>query len=308
MEQGELGYISRFHEQNSRGPYAWLRGLCSGLLLFAFIVTVADDLLAQGGVPAGAQTTAVNFNIVPQPLGTALNAFAETTGWQVNVPTELITGRTSPGISGSHQPEEALQMLLAGTGITYRRTDSNAVTLVPDNAVPGAVLPSNNEGQIATQEPVSKPFDATEPKPIKVPEVVVKDVRNRKDSYTVDDSETAMRMPVPIHDTPRAVEVVTRQVMEDQRVIRFDQALRNVSGVSQISTQGGRAGSFMIRGFRSEVNVFKNGFRDDDVFGTTTTRDIINLERIEVVKGPPSYLYGRSDPGGGSSTKSQNRR
>lgn len=54
----------------------------------------------------------------------------------------------------------------------------------------------------------------------------------------------------------------------------------------------------MIRGFVSDLNVFKNGFRDDSTFSSRAQRDIINLESIEVIKGPPSYLFGRSDPGG----------
>ena len=133
-------------------------------------------------------------------------------------------------------------------------------------------------------------------KPVKVPEIVVKDLEER--GYTVDDSSSATRITVPIHDTPRSVDVVTRQVLDDQKVIRFSDALRNVSGTSQSSTQGGQGGTFMIRGFASELNVFKNGFRDDSTFSSRAQRDIINIESIEVVKGPPSYLYGRSDPGG----------
>ena len=257
MERGKLGnngYAFRYQEQSSRWPYERLHGLCWGLLLFAFIISVADGIFAQG-VPMEPQPTSADFNIASQPLGTALNAFAEATGWQVNVPTELITGRTSSGISGSYQPEEALQALLAGTGMTYRVTDTNAVTLVPDNAMPNVASPPIKEGPVAMQEPVGKPFDVSEPKPIKVPEVVVKEVRTRKDSYTVDDTTSAMRIPVPVHDTPRSVEVVTKQVLEDQRVIRFSDALRNVSGVSQFSTQGGQAGSVMIRGFASDLNM-----------------------------------------------------
>jgi iron complex outermembrane receptor protein len=96
---------------------------------------------------------------------------------------------------------------------------------------------------------------------VKVPEIVVKEVEDR--GYAVDESSSATRIPAPIHDTPRSVEVVTRQVLDDQKVIRFSEALRNVSGVSQSSTQGGQGGTFMIRGFASDLNVFKNGFRDD---------------------------------------------
>lgn len=79
MERGKLdnmGYTSRYQEQNSRWPYERLRRLCQGLLLFAFIVPVADDIFAQG-VPTELQPTSADFNIASQPLGTALNAFAE---------------------------------------------------------------------------------------------------------------------------------------------------------------------------------------------------------------------------------------
>ena len=116
--------------------------------------------------------------------------------------------------------------------------------------------------------------------------------------YAADEASTATRMPVPIEDIPRSVETVTRQVIDDQKVIRMSDALRNVSGTSMPSTQGGRGGDFMIRGFRSDLNVFKNGFREDSTFGARAARDIANLQNIEVVKGPPSYLYGRADPGG----------
>lgn len=301
MERWQFGNRERisWHQgRNCGGSHTWLMWLRWGLLLLALFVMTGDDTFAQQGVSSGTKGASVEFNIPSQPLGAALNAFAEATGWQVSMPTESIAGRTSSGISGSRQPEEALQALLAGTGITYRRADTNAVTLVPDNAVPGAVFPPNREDRVVTEESADKPFDVTEPKPIKVPEVVVKDVRERKDSYTVDDTSSATRIPVPIHDTPRSIDVVTREVLDDQKVIRFSDALRNVSGVSQSNNQGGQSGQFMIRGFVSGLNVFKNGFRDDDVFGTRTQRDVINLERIEVVKGPPSYLYGRSDPGG----------
>lgn len=210
---------------------------------------------------------------------------------ELMVDDRLTHGKQSQGVSGTYTPEAALAAILAGTGLTFRLTTGGAVTVIE---APAAAPKSPSSSQPAADTPVS-----VDQKPIKVPEVVVKEVRDRENqAYTVDDTSSAMRIPVSIHDIPRSVEVVTRQVMDDQRVIRFDQALRNVSGVSLDSTQGGRAGSVMIRGFSSSVNVFKNGFRDDDVFGTDATRDIINLERIDVVKGPPSYLYGRSDPGG----------
>ncbi len=290
--------LARYDDRNGRWSRAWLQTVCWGVLPLVLIMTVADDLFAQQGVPSGTPSAPVEFNISVQPLGSALNAFAEVTGWQVSVPTESVVGRTSSGISGSHTPEEALQTLLAGTGLTYRLTEPNAVTLLPGVAMLGAVSPLIGESQSTQSEPAAGSIDTTMEKPIKISEIVVKERRERREPYTVDEVSSATRIPVPVHDTPRSVEVVTRQVMEDQKVIRFDEALRNVSGVSQSSTQGGGGGSFMIRGFVSDLNVFKNGFRDDSTYSSRAQRDVINIESIEVIKGPPSYLFGRSDPGG----------
>lgn len=299
MERREMNNnedcVSYCRKQGAGWTDPWPRRLSWMLFLFTLAAPVAGDSFAQDNAPSVAPSASVEFHIPMQPLSTALNAFAESTGWQVSVPTELIIGKTSSGITGSHQPEEALRSLLTNSGVTYRLTAANAVTLVPS-----AVSSSTPEAQTVPLEPIGTgPTDIVDSKPVKVPEIVVKEVRKRESqAYTVDDTSTATRIPVPVHDTPRSVEVVTRQVLEDQKVIRFSDALRNVSGVSQSNNQGGQSGQFMIRGFVSGLNTFKNGFRDDDTFGTRTQRDIINLERIEVVKGPPSYLYGRSDPGG----------
>lgn len=295
---GGSGYLSGGDDRNRRRSRVWLPDFCRCLLLLALIVTVADDLFAQDGVPTGPQPAPVDFNIPAQPLGSALNAFAETTGWQVSVPTELVADRTSSGISGTHQPEAALQALLVGTGLTYHLTEANAVTLVQGAAMPGMASPSISGSQVTPPGPEGGSTDTSMAKPIKVSEIVVKEKRERSASYTVDEVSSATRIPVPIHDTPRSVEVVTKQVIQDQRVIRFSDALRNVSGVAEMNTQGGRGGEFTIRGFASDLNIFKNGFRDDSTYASTAARDIINIESIEVVKGPPSYLYGRSDPGG----------
>ncbi len=287
--------VSHFQTQRAGWTHPWPRRLSWIFFLITLVAPIAGDIFAQDNVSSKAPNAPVEFTIPTQPLGSALNTFAEATGWQVSVPTELIAGKTSSGITGSHQPEEALQSLLTGSGVTYRLTAMNAVTLVP-----GAVSLSTSETQPVPVESMgSASVDIGDSRPVKVPEIVVKETRRRENpSYTVDDTSSATRIPVPVHDTPRSVEVVTRQVLEDQKVIRFSDALRNVSGVSESNNQGGQGGEFMIRGFLSDLGVFKNGFRDDSTFSSHAPRDIINLERIDVVKGPPSYLYGRADVGG----------
>ena len=244
--------------------------------------------------PAEGPAERMEFNIPPQPLGSAVTAFADQANYRLMVPSEIMENRTTNGVTGRHTPEEAIGLLLSGTGLTYRLTEANTMTLerapvpvqTPSGQNQGSSLPPENGGPRAQDGQ----------KPVKIPQVVVKE--SREHDYAVDDASTATRIPAPINDTPRSVEVVTRQVIDDQKVIRFADALRNVSGTFQSSTQGGQGGTFMIRGFASDLNVFKNGFRDDSTFSSRVPRDIINIERIEVVKGPPSYLFGRSDPGG----------
>lgn len=171
MERWQFGnreLISWHQGRNCGGSHTWTIGLRWGLLLLALFVMAGDDTFAQQGLPSGTKGTPVEFNIPSQPLGAALNAFAEATGWQVSMPTELIAGRTSSGIRGSHQPEEALAALLAGTGMNYRLTDTNAVTLVPGTTVPGAAS-SLGENNTSSSEPIDESVSTAQQKPIKVP-------------------------------------------------------------------------------------------------------------------------------------------
>ncbi len=234
----------------------------------------------------------ISFNIPAQSLTSALNAFAETSGLQVSYPAEMANGLSSSAVTGNYLPGEALGVLLSGTGLTYRFTNATTVTLV--QGFPTSTVPVPVELHASSDTPSE--ISANQQKPIKVPEIVVKDVRERKDtSYAVDEVSSATRMPVPVHDIPRSVETVTRQVIEDQKVLRLNDALRNVSGMGQTDPFNA---AITIRGFLTTNNFFKNGFRDDGNFSSIAPRDVLNIETIEVVKGPPSFLYGRADPGG----------
>ncbi|MGB7440977.1 MAG: TonB-dependent receptor [Coleofasciculaceae cyanobacterium] len=113
--------------------------------------------------------------------------------------------------------------------------------------------------------------------------------------YLVPNSTTGTRTDTPILDVPQSVQVIPRRVLEDQQVIRLDEALRNVSGVTA-NTDSGRGLEFRIRGFEG-VPVLRNGFRQFGGAGQTIP-ETANLERVEVLKGPASILYGEIQPGG----------
>jgi outer membrane receptor protein involved in Fe transport len=106
---------------------------------------------------------------------------------------------------------------------------------------------------------------------------------------------TAAKVPgIPARDIPFAIEAVSQQVLEDQRVTSVNEALKNVSGVGQQPGWGGINSRYTLRGFGNPSQL-KNGFRQNLFIPIT---DMANIEQVEVLKGPASALYGSFEPGG----------
>ncbi len=108
------------------------------------------------------------------------------------------------------------------------------------------------------------------------------------------------RGDVSLKDMPVAAQVVSSSMLSDLNITRLDSALDLVSGVSRQNNFGGLWDSFAIRGFAGDENVpsglLVNGFNEGRGFGGP--RDASNIERMEVLKGPQSALFGRGEPGG----------
>ncbi|MEM6434574.1 MAG: TonB-dependent receptor [Cyanobacteria bacterium P01_D01_bin.115] len=124
--------------------------------------------------------------------------------------------------------------------------------------------------------------------------VVTSEERSR---YIEPNTTTATRTDTPLRDIPQSIQVIPREVLEDQQVIRLNDALRNVSGV--VSTAQGSFGGqrFAIRGFE-DASILRDGARltfSGDSFGFP---ELANLEAVEVLKGPASILVGSIEPGG----------
>jgi len=116
--------------------------------------------------------------------------------------------------------------------------------------------------------------------------------------YRATRSATATRTDTPLRDTPQSVQVVPREVLVDQQDIRLGDALQNVSSVQPGGTIQGRSDSFIIRGFKTQIYAIDGVLLSPTNTFSSVTRDLADVERIEVLKGPASVLYGRGDPGG----------
>ena len=103
------------------------------------------------------------------------------------------------------------------------------------------------------------------------------------------------RYPTPLLNTPQTVNVVSQQLMQDQRTTSLQEALRNVPGITFTAGEGGVQGDQInIRGYTARNDIYRDGIRDPGWYA----RDAFSFDRVEVYKGPSSFLFGRGSTGG----------
>lgn len=119
-------------------------------------------------------------------------------------------------------------------------------------------------------------------------------------SYNVDDSSGALRTDTPLREVPQAVRVLPRALLDDIGATRFEQSFDYASGVARLDSFGGLWDNFAVRGFAGNENSGSAYLVDGFVAnrGFAAPRDAATIERVEVLKGPTSSLYGSSEPGG----------
>ena len=116
--------------------------------------------------------------------------------------------------------------------------------------------------------------------------------------YRATRSATATRTDTALRDTPQSIQVVPREVLVDQQSVRLTDALTNVSNVQPGGTIQGRSDTYILRGFRTQTYAIDGLVQSPANSFQPTQRDLANVERVEVLKGPASVLYGQGDPGG----------
>lgn len=152
----------------------------------------------------------------------------------------------------------------------------------------------------AGQEPM--PASGPPEAPTLLPEIQVRGTAERADGpvqgYRATRSSTATRTDTALRGVPQSVSVVPRQLLEDQQAQTLDQALANVSGVRSGGSVGNRAETYLIRGFRTNTRAIDGVLLNPALGFPESFTDLANIERVEVLKGPASVLYGQGDPGG----------
>lgn len=243
------------------------------------LATWSSPSAAQAAAPAAAQV--FDLQVPSQPLAAALNELSRQTGVQVIAGADLLTGVSSRAVSGRMTAEQALAAMLTETRLEATRTTSGGFAIRrASGAATGATLQEIRVTATADRESATGPVAG----------------------YVAKRSATGTKTDTPIIETPQSISVVTADQMQVQKAQSLQDALGYTAGVASqvVNANPLTSDSLLLRGFES-VPESGNFYRDGMRYMTTIfggKQEPYGLERLEVIKGASSVLYGTVAPGG----------
>ncbi len=252
--------------------------------------TTVKDWLAQTEAAAQVQITAIKLNRTEQELEIVL-ATADGKALQIDA-----SKFTSEGNALIADIPNAVLALPDGQAFEAENPalDITKISVEQQSASSIRISVIGNEGLPKTEVVIKTgAFSySLNPDPANAEEEIVVTGQG-EDNYFVPDATTATKTDTPLRDIPASIQVIPRQVLEDQQIRRLNDAVQNVSGVQPDDSFGGQIDRVNIRGFSTDV-FLQDGIRQSQ----SSNRALDNIERIEVLKGPASVLYGNLEPGG----------
>jgi outer membrane receptor protein involved in Fe transport len=232
----------------------------------ATLTMFAPGALAQ----ARAQEASANaISVDSQDLGSALRALARQTGMQIVFEPGAVSGRLAPEVRNAGSPEQALQRMLADSGLTYRSTGRGTYTILAQ----------------ATQAPPTQ-LDGAEQAASSEEEIVV----------------TARKREESLIDVPAAITAFTDAAITDTGAREISDFIEASPGVSMVAD--GAFQQLAVRGVATSLGGNANGYYLDDVPFTGVSVpwnpnvQPFDLERVEVLRGPQGTLFGEGSMGG----------
>lgn len=267
----------------SKNPVAacQLRHKIAPLALAAHLA-VAGLAAALIAAPSAHATDAIAaYDIPAGPLNAAIHRFVAQSGVFVAADGALTEGHSSPGLQGRHAPADALERLLAGTGLEAAPRADGSWSLHKAGLVPAK---ASSVGAAAVQAPV-----ALVAKDLTLPTVRV--TGNRDIALRADHAPATTKGATPLLLTPMSVQVIPQALIEDRQANVLREALQTISGVFPGATSLHE--DVIVRGFYVDQS-YRNGVR---TFRFSPT-EIVNAQRVDVLKGPSSAQFGRGDISG----------
>ncbi len=227
---------------------------------------------------ASSDTQARDWSIAAGSLAGALDQFARQAGISLSYDATSIAGKTSPGLRGSFDREQALGQLLRGQGLQAQRQSNSTWLLLPQVADSGAL---NLGATMVTGERLGATTDGT-------------------GSYTTG-AVTIGKGQHSLRETPQSVSVLTRQLMDDQHLTTIDDIMERTPGITTYeSPMGGKY--FYSRGFKMLGQYQYDGvpldMGKDFVQADSFSANMAIYDRVEVLKGAAGMLKGAGTASG----------
>jgi iron complex outermembrane recepter protein len=228
---------------------------------------------------AHAASPRLQFDLPAGEAEASLKHFSEESGQQVIFPTQLVRGVRTHAAEGRFTPDEALQEMLRGTGLTAvqdQRTGAYALRRLPPSPV------TVNRPALSPE-----PASAGSPPNDQVVTLSEFDIVGSHAGYAPTESSTGSRIAARIKDLPYAISAVTSDFVKDFGIFALTDELAFSSSMNGLNDVGG----FTLRGFAGNISL-RNGFARLGFF------DPVVYERIEFIRGPAASIYGQTNPGG----------
>lgn len=242
------------------------------LALHGVIASVAAPAFGQSGA-------AVELDLPAGSLSASLSRLASESGLRLSVDAALLEGKMARPLKGRYTPRQALDLLLAGSGLDATvGTGGISIVAAADDTPSQVQVTASRLRQFP-----GLPEDA---------------------GFTARYQDSATKMLMEIRETPQAVSVITRDSMDARQVRDANTALELAAGV--VSGGSGHGGPFAGRGLSQGENFNLRGQdlnpdRDILVDGfavSSAAFDLAAFERVEALKGPSSTVYGQGSLGG----------
>lgn len=221
------------------------------------------------------------WNIPGGPLAPALDRFARQAGISLSYDAQSIGNRTTQGVQGTLETSAALSSLLQGTELQPEQQGPNAYLIIAQTKPAGPLeLGATEDYRLA---------------PVIINAKVKANADDDADSVVAKELWVGGKVATSILNTPASVSVVTRKEMEQRSVSTTEEALLYTPGViSDFYGSDDRNDYFQIRGF--QATTYRDGLTLSSMRGVR--EDPYAYERIEILRGANSTLFGPADPGG----------
>ena len=224
-----------------------------------------------------------------------LQVVLETQDGELSTPTTSVSGNALiVEITDAVLIEEDFEQFEPAEGIAAVKvsalTDNRVQVIITGaDAAPTVDVSTDVTGLTLSAVPgVTRTGESSEPLRIVV-------TGEENEGYNPSNVSTATRTDTPLRDIPQSIQVVPQQVLEDRQATKLTDGLENVSGIVSTSAPARSRNTVVIRGFEGFDGFLVNGIPDPQINSDGT---FINVERLEVLKGPASILFGEGTLGG----------